>query len=207
MHQQMLIASSVTFPAQATWDPSFTAANITLSNGNLDAEGNANNAGISVSTGPKSSGKYFFEVQLMAVATTGNLAFCMGVSSSTGGLTNFLGQTADGFSTWCDNTGSTQRSTYNNNSRTNVITGAGAPTIGMRARAVVMPGVGIWLGRWGTTVWNGGGDPVAETSPTYVLPAGNYRMAVNPRGVGCRLRLVDPSNWANPVPGCSVWTP
>lgn len=202
------LVQAVPLGPQATWDPTYQAASITLSNSSKDAEANANNAGLVLSTDPKTTGKFFAEIELVTVSSAGQAqSFGFGVYNATTGLTTYLGGNSNGFGSWVEGSGNVTRSSYNNNVQSNSTSGFTDPSVGTRGRMVVMPGVGIWLGRWGTTAWLGGGDPVAETSPTYALPAGTYRMAVNPRGTARKLRLVDPSNWTNPVSGCSVWGP
>lgn len=194
-------------PVQTVFDPALRDTTITLSNGNRDAAGNSNNAGLALSSAGKSSGKYYAEFELMANSSSSNTSYSAGIRATTTGLNTYLGSDVTAFASWVEGAGRSERSTYNNAIRSNVLTGQGDPSIGVRMRIAVDVGTGLWLSRWGSTVWIGGGDPDVGTSPTYGLAAGTYRLAANPRGMNGRIRLVLPSAWANAAPsGFGVWT-
>lgn len=203
-HGVLLSAGQI---AQAVWDSGLKDSSITLSNGDRDAAANGNNAGIALSTTPKTSGKFYVELEMVALAGAGQSeAFAAGIRGSTASLNNYLGQDSDGFGNWVDGASATGRSTYNNGVQSNVLTSQPTPTVGYRMRMAVDVGVGVWFSRWNGTSWIGGGDPAAGTSPTYALSPGTYRLAANPRGTSRSLRLVLPVNWNFPPPvGFDVW--
>lgn len=204
-HHSAMMASAST--AQVVFDPASKAANITLSNGDKSASPTEDNAGIALSTGAKTTGKYYVEFVLDTRGWT-NQACSAGIYVGTpASYTAYLGSDASGFGSWVDSANGVGRSSYTGGVRTNISTTLPVAAGDRMRMAVDISSGRVWLGRWSEAAWMGGGDPASGTLPTYTFAAGaSCRIAVNPRGVGARMSLVDPASWANSAPpGFGVW--
>lgn len=186
------------------------ASDITLSNGDRDADSNTTAGGFVLSDAGKTSGKYYVECQWVQAASS--LGFAFGLHRGTSNLSTYLGADTDGWATW---TSSPNRRTFYNGVQSND-SNVGVPSLNIRARmAVDLDNGYLWLSYFGNTAWLGGGDPAAGTSPTYTFtPGATFYIALCPyHGVSSpttsrnKLRLVLPANWASAAPsGFGVWT-
>lgn len=196
--------------AQTTLSTTNKAADVVLSNGNIDAEATIAAGGIALSAAGKSTGRHYAECQLMQLGPAH--AFAFGLHAGTESLSTYLGGDAASWAAWAVESA---RSTYTGGAQSNVAAAA-APAINIRARMAVDLDAGrLWLSHFGGAGWIGGGDPAAGTAPTYTFtPTGLYYIALNPyHGAETpasnrnKLRLVRPTDWApGSLPaGYSVW--
>lgn len=202
-------ASSIA-PVQTLLSATNKAPDITLSNGDRDAESNMTQGGIALSDAGKSSGRFYVESQLTQLSPSRGFAF--GLHRGTSSLTTYLGGDSDGWGTWVVDA---SRSTFHNNAQSNSATTIN-PVVNIRARmAVDLDAGNLWLSQFGSTSWIGGGDPAAGTSPTYTFTPGGifyiaqcpYHGVVTPVTSRNRLRLVLPPDWSTSAPyGFGVWT-
>lgn len=198
-------------PMQTLLSTTNKAPDITLSNGDRDADSNMTQGGIALSASGKTTGKFYVECLLSQRGPADGFAF--GLHRETASLTTYLGGNANGWGSWVS---SANRRTFTNATMSNDAS-VGAPSVNIRARMAVDIGAGqLWLSHFGNTSWLGGGDPVAGTSPTYTFTPGGdmfyialcpYHGVVTPTTSRNRLRLVLPADWASAAPsGFGVWT-
>lgn len=157
--------------AASLWNPNDKNADIALSVGNTKATSAAGDAWRTVraDTGKMTSGKYYFEAYVNTHTAGGVM---VGITDSTMGLTQYLGQTTYSYSFW-----SVNAKYYHNGAEK-------ASGLNYTAGDTVMVafdiGAGkLWFGKNGT--WNSSGDPVAGTNPIYtdVDTSRNYYPAVS----------------------------
>ena len=205
MLRRMMMAVGGGAPV-AVFDPALTSGSLLISGGGTIVTATANNAGQALSAVAISAGKYYAEFEIVGdVVGSANGAFGAGVKRDVLGLDGYLGGSADEWASWAEGPSVTERSTYTNGARSNAVAGKPTPPIGTRMRIAVDVGVAVWFSRWGESAWIAG-DPSTGASPVYALPAGTYRLAVNPRGTGRALRLVPQSEWASTAPaGYNSW--
>jgi hypothetical protein len=104
--------------AYATWNPSDKSSKIDLSNGNLKAAANATgNAGVRANLS-KAAGKWYWEITIDSLLYGYTNKLYIGIATSSGTLTNFLGYDAYGYSYMSDITLSAHQ-VWHNNSPTN----------------------------------------------------------------------------------------
>lgn len=170
MSIQQLLASyggAPAGPVYATWNPSDTNANITLSGSNLVAtRGAAANAFYSSrATISKNSGKWYFEVT--RTGSSDKTHIIAGLMVGVTALTQYPGEGSSGVGNQPVNTSDVNR--YQGGFLTTV-TGQSDVGIGGGFQiAVDMGSLGVWVKTFGASGWMGGGDPAAGTSPTYTL--------------------------------------
>lgn len=204
----------VTYPVQTLLSATNKASDIVLASNSAEAESNSSTSagGLILSATGKTSGKFYAEFTNTQIYASGS-ALSAGLHRDIAGLTNYLGQDADGWAAWIEGSGGNTRKTYTNAVSTNTATLA--LSVGQVARIAVDFGAGkVWFGHFGVADWVGGGDPVAGTLPTYTFTPGasTYYLALNPRGGDAagnrnKLGLVYPSAWKYPAPaGYGVWT-
>ena len=144
-----------------TWNPSDKGANITLSNGNLDATGATAFHSVRATTS-RSSGKKYFEILLVAADASGSI---IGAMDGSGTLTTYVGNSANGFGhqnngtdyVTGDTLSNDPATTYTTNDVVNIAIDFGAGS--------------AWLGKNGSWVT---GDPAAGTSPWVTGISGAY---------------------------------
>lgn len=205
------------FATQTLLSATNKSSDIILSSGDTQAESNSTTGGgIVLSVSGKTSGKYYFEVQVAQIYTTNN-SMGVGLHRNTSSLTTYLGGDANGWAVW-DRGVTAGSETYTNNVASNTA-GTGEFDVGVRARVCVDLDNGrIWLAvsNRSSGAWIGGGDPAAGTSPTYSFTVGadTYYLALCPRRGDTsaatnrnRLQLILPVNWSFAAPtGFGVWT-
>lgn len=154
----------------ATWDPSYTNSLLTLSNGNLTATPAANSAGGSTySTLSKSSGKWYWEVQIdpAGYAQQGQIGI-----ATTRDTANYAypGFTATSWSYY-----GYDAKKYNNSVGTpyGVTTVGGGALIGV---ALDADNGKLWFAKDGT--WMNSGSPSAGTNAAFTGLSGNFYAAV-----------------------------
>lgn len=201
-------------PAYATLDPLKKAADVILSNGNLDAESNSTTGGGSVLTVQgKDSGKYYFEV-IPVQQYSANIGYLTGLSIGTATTASYPGATSSSFGLASTASGSDLWSGGSPSSNA----GDGTSSLSAYHRIAVDVDAGkLWLAASNRSsgAWIGGGDPAAGTSPTFTFTANSvvYPMLCPRRGdtsnASDRNRLrarFDPSSWSAAAPsGFGGW--
>ena len=123
--------------SSTTWDPSNKGANVTLSNGNLTAVNGTGSWQTTRGTTSHSSGKYYFELEVVLATTGAPNGWIGGLCTSSQSLSNYLGSTpANGFG-------------YQTNGFVNGVTGT--PNIGTFTTAS-----GVAAGTWRVVLANFG---------------------------------------------------
>jgi hypothetical protein len=138
-----------------TWNPSDKGANITLSNGNLDAEGSGAIYHAVRATTSHSTGKRYYEVLIVA----GSVGI-PGYADSGASLTTFIGNSNIGAGQGI-NTGDFGHVSGGGMTIVNVTDGVWAATDVVNL-AINFTTQKIWIGKNGT--WRSG-DPAADTNP------------------------------------------
>lgn len=148
-----------------TWDPANTAAGITLSAGNLTATKTSLHSNYSTtrSTSSFSSGKYYFEVKV--IATNASNYMIIGIITAAAPLTIHVGADANGYG-YYEQTG---QSYYNNVAST---FGASFTTNDIIGVAIDFTANKVWFAK--NNVWQASGSPSTGTNPAYTITAGAY---------------------------------
>ena len=148
-----------------TWDPANTAAGITLSAGNLTATKTSLHGNYSTtrSTSSFSSGKYYFEVKV--IATNASNYMIIGIITAAAPLTIHVGADANGYG-YYEQTG---QSYYNNVAST---FGASFTTNDIIGVAIDFTANKVWFAK--NNVWQASGSPSTGTNPAYTITAGAY---------------------------------
>ena len=142
------------FGSGITWNPSDKGANITLSNGNLDATNSASSWNAVRATGSKNFGRWYWEVKYQS----GDPTYAMiGFGDSGFSLSSFVGATAKGAS--IQSATGDQSSGYTRNYDS---------SISASANDIIMLALDLqygkaWVGRNGT--WAGSGNPATGVNP------------------------------------------
>lgn len=192
-------------PASVYWSPTIKSSHMTLSEASDRLATNDNNAWEGVlSITSHTSGKWYAEVQR---GGTPGWAHIHGLRKTTtsASMSTFCGQDADGWGLQTDNLAGAA-AVLNNGAGTGA---TAAPPIGdggyVRIAYDATSG-SAWLGN--ETVWAGGGDPAAGTSPTFTLTAGtalHVMGSTNGNGTNARLRT-DAADFGGTIPtGFSAW--
>lgn len=183
--------------AVVTWDPSNKGANITLSNGNLDADGATSFNTVRSTTG-KSTGKWYGELLVNTYSGGGNLV--VGVVNSAAGFTTYIGNSGGGrggqlnATSYVSGSGWTAGSGWSGAAATNVI-----------GIALDVTGGKVYIAVNGT--WQGSSDPVAGTNAWATGLSGTIYLATAPAGTGNRVTLrTTAAQFTQSVPsGYSAW--
>lgn len=171
--------------------------------------------GLCIGSTSKTTGKFYVEMLCVNAGATsgpysGQYTPAFGLHLSPYTLSNYLGQSANGFGSWAQGSIGTNRNTYNNATASY----AGLPSpphtaTGQVGRMAVDVGAGkLWLSYWGQSAWLGGGDPASGTTPTYTFTGGSTTyFASCPRCDTAKIQIVSPLAFNFPAPsGFGVWT-
>lgn len=178
--------------AVATWDPSHVGTNIALQNSNSTAAATSGTCGsVLANVGVDATnqiGRYF---EVIVDVPVGHGA---GVALPTASLTNWVGQTTQGWAYWASG------NAWNGTSKSSGL-GTSA-TAGDILRFFVKDGK-IWFGK--NTIWNG--NPNLGTGAIYSGITGTLYPAASPFGSNCKLTLhANQSNITySPPDGCFAW--
>jgi hypothetical protein len=157
----------------ATLNPLDLGANITLSNGNLEATKTTTGWTSNRATLGVSSGKWYFEVTATG-SFSGTTTFAMvGVANSAMALSNYIGVDANGWSYNFDGL------KLNNGSSSYGSTYTGGDVIGV---AIDLDAGKIWFRKNGT--WQNSGDPAAGTNAAFTNVSGTVFPAIALGGQG-----------------------
>lgn len=178
-----------------TWDPANKGANITLSNGNLDADG-ATAFNTVRSTLGKSAGKYYAELLVNTYSGGGNLI--VGFVDGSASLTTYAGNSAKG-----------RGGQLNGTSYVNGWT-AGSAWAGAAATNVIGLAIDLSAGKGFIAVnntWQGSSDPAAGTNAWVTAVTGTVYVATSPAGTGNRVTLRTKASQFtySPPSGYSAW--
>lgn len=150
-----------------TWNPSDKSSDVTLSNGNRDANHSVAAVFDSVrATDGRSSGKWYWEVSTLGTSADtviGIATLAMSLDSYVGGDTVSYGYYQANGQKLYNAAGTAYGSAF-----------TGPHTVGV---ALDLSALKIWFRRDG--VWQGGGDPTAGTNPAFTIAAGTYFPAVS----------------------------
>ena len=160
-----------------TWNPSDKDAGITLSNGDLDADGNVAAFRAVRATIGKSSGKYYFELLINTITSSGVVS---GVLNSTAALTTYVGNAASGRGV--------------QSSGTSYATGFTAGSSCGAFSATQVLGICFDMGTGKVFIainntWQGSSDPVAQTNPWATGLSGTVYAAHSASNAGNRATL------------------
>lgn len=141
-----------------TLNPSDKGADTTLSNGNLDANGNTSTWSSVRATVSRSAGRRYFEVLLVAVNAN---SLVIGICNSGASLSTYIGNSANGAGThWSGAASQPYVNTWTRANSGTTGTGAVNDVIGI---AVDFTAGYAWFARNGTWLV---GDPAAGTTPS-----------------------------------------
>lgn len=196
---QSLIASVSSSEQTVTWNSADKASNVVLSNGDLDMTCNTASFGAVRATLSRTSGKYYFEIYVVAV----NGSSRAGIADGGASMTTYIGNSAKGI-------GCNGLAVLN-------ITGAGWSEVGADGSATETVGdtdmfaVDItnglfWLGKNGT--WRDSGNPSAGTNQSATISAGaTIYPAASSYSPGSTYRIVTKTaSFAySPPSGFSAW--
>lgn len=150
----------------AAFNPSDKHANIVLTNSNRTVSSSATNFSSVRSTGGKSTGKYYVEGTVSGFDASTATAL-LGFANASADLSNYVGQFANGWSTYGVSPNTGWLSSAGNHSTSGQTIGAGSV---LMAAIDVDAGKG-WLGVVGQG-WIGGGDPAAGTGESFTFSGG-----------------------------------
>jgi len=156
-----------------TWNPSDNGG-LTLSNGDLTAAGAAGASWKMVrSVSGKSTGKYYFETNVDAIATEDE--FLVGIAQAGTSLTAQIGADANSYSFFYA-PASTAISKRNNGSNTALTSTGTLATSDKLMVAFDAGGGNLWFGENGT--WFDSGDPGAGTNAQFTGLSGTFYAAI-----------------------------
>jgi hypothetical protein len=193
---------------QAVWSATLKASTIDLTPDRTNATGNTTSGvGMVLSASAKTSGKYYVEIKQDKNGAGSNTASNCGLHAGTSGLTLQVGDDANGWGTLIYGAGGGTRGSYHSGTITNSSALAWADHQTARM-AVDLDAGKIWLSKFGSSSWLGGGDPASGTSPTFIFtPSGDYYFAGCPVSQYQSLTIVAPGSWVYSAPsGFGVWT-
>lgn len=186
---------------EIAWDPTSTAASITLSNSNRTATGNANAGGLSRSMTSKATGRWYAEVRNDAYSNAGtNGCGFVGLVVPGEPVTNYVGLGAGCSALW--RVGSSLRR-YLAGAETSLSLTASVGDVYMIAWDAD-DGL-VWYGRNGS--WMASGDPASGANPmqSHASLAGEHYLATGPRNLGNQNTLRATPGYAVPA-GFAYWS-
>lgn len=180
------------------WNPNDKDSNISLTNNNKTAFMNSAGAGLVRALLGKSTGLWYYEVYIDDASTAGD-NFRVGIATTAEPATNNVCTTA---ASW----GYVQSAKKGNNSSFSVF-GDSWTSGDVISVALNLTSGKVWFGKNG--VWQGGGDPAADTNEAFASVSGTIYPAISPflfsgdhRGTG-RFRF---SEFTGAIPtGFSPW--
>lgn len=168
-------SSSVAAIAYATWNTG--GASYSLTNGNRTASRTSGSGGAARSTSPFLDFTYA-EFAFTPAADGIGPGLCNSTLNLSG--VTYLGQDANGAGYYLPSADVYRSGSVQFNGSTYSTTPA---TVGIALRGSVGTGWNVFVRRPDGASFEGGGDPVANTSPTFTLPAGTYYPACT-AGIG-----------------------
>jgi hypothetical protein len=168
--QQLLASYGAAAPAftYATWNPADKSGIISLSGGDLIATRDAGTGWAAVrATIGKNSGKWYFEITRSAGSDKTQSIY--GLIKSGSSLSNFPGSAAGDVGCQPFSTASVNRYSAG---FLGTVAGQSDVAIGGGMQFAVDASLGrIWAKTFGAAGWIGGGDPAANTTPTFAVTA------------------------------------
>lgn len=197
MHQQMMISygASGGGGAPLAWDPANKSGDITLSESNMLATRNSGSSWRSVAgTSARSSGKYFTAVQRIGAT---DFAFIAGVATARPSDGGFTGDSSNSWGLQYG--GGPDARLLNSGSPIGTAISTIADSSAARI-AIDFDAGNAWIGN--PTVWHGGGDPGAGTTPSFTFTPNTSLLIIGSLyASGSAFRLVT----ATPPSGFSQW--
>jgi hypothetical protein len=180
-----------------TFDPNATSTNITLSDGNRAALSSWTNWKTAFAYNPKSSGKWYFELEI--TSTAGSEFNRVGVVDANTNITNYVGATSRGYSY-----GGYNGKKYNNNA--GVAYGNTFTADDVVGVALDLDNGEIYFSKNG--VWQNSGDPANRTNPAFTgLEEDEYFAGFSPysNGNAGKIRLEYSQLSYDPPSGFLSW--